>query len=91
LVHAAEEQSGGTAKKISCAGIEITSREIEIIKLITQGNSNKEIADQLFLSLHTVNTHRKNIMNKLGINNTAGLVMFAIKNEILNPNHFLFS
>jgi DNA-binding NarL/FixJ family response regulator len=91
LVNFSDEGSGQLLKKMNCAGIEISAREIEIIRLITEGHSNKEIADKLFISLHTVNTHRKNIMNKLGINNTAGLVMFAIKNEILNPNPFLFS
>jgi DNA-binding NarL/FixJ family response regulator len=80
------------ANKIaSCEGISISERENEIIRLIVEGNSNKEIADKLFLSLHTVNTHRKNIMNKLGVNNTAGLVVYAIKNEIISPNKFLFS
>ncbi len=91
LVNFSDDGSGQLHKKMNCAGIEISAREIEIIRLITEGHSNKEIADKLFISLHTVNTHRKNIMNKLGINNTAGLVMFAIKNEILNPNPFLFS
>jgi DNA-binding NarL/FixJ family response regulator len=91
LAHFSEDGTLANFKKMNCAGIEISSREIEIIKYITEGYSNKEIADKLFLSLHTVNTHRKNIMNKLGINNTAGLVMFAIKNELFNPNPFLFS
>ena len=52
----------------------ISERELEIIQLIAQGYINKEIADKLFISNHTVNTHRKNIMQKLGINNTAGIV-----------------
>ncbi len=91
LINFSDDGAAQQYKKMNCAGIEISGREIEIIKLITEGHSNKEIADKLFISLHTVNTHRKNIMNKLGINNTAGLVMFAIKNEILNPNPFLFS
>jgi DNA-binding CsgD family transcriptional regulator len=53
--------------------------------------TNKEIADKLFISAHTVTTHRKNIMAKLGVNNTAGLMMFAIRNNIVTPNHFLFN
>ena len=76
---------------ISCDGVKLSPREIEIIHLVAEGFSNKEIADKLFLSIHTITTHRKNIMSKLGINNTAGLVMFAIKNEIISPNKFLFS
>ncbi|MBA3900747.1 MAG: response regulator transcription factor [Bacteroidetes bacterium] len=75
----------------SCDGINISLREEEIIRLIADGFSNKEIADKLFLSPHTVNTHRKNIMGKLGVNNTAGIVIFAIKKEIISPNKYLFS
>ncbi len=75
----------------ACEGFGVTEREIEIIKHIAEGLSNKQIADKLSLSTHTVNTHRKNIMNKLDVNNTAGIVMFAVKNQLLETNHFLFS
>lgn len=74
-----------------CDGIRISARESEIIRYVAEGLTNKEIADKLFLSAHTVTTHRKNIMAKLGVNNTAGLVLFAIKNNIVTPNHFLFN
>jgi DNA-binding CsgD family transcriptional regulator len=50
-----------------------------------------QIADQLFLSSHTVNTHRKNIMAKLGVKNTAGIVMYAVKTNLVSPNKFLFA
>lgn len=75
----------------SCEGLRISDREGEIIRLVAEGFTNKEIADKLFLSAHTVTTHRKNIMAKLGVNNTAGLVLFAIRNNIVSPNHFLFN
>ncbi|CAN5139973.1 response regulator transcription factor [soil metagenome] len=75
----------------SCEGLKISDREAEIVRMIAEGLTNKEIADKLFLSAHTVTTHRKNIMSKLGITNTAGLVMFAIKSNIVSPNHFLFN
>lgn len=75
----------------SCEGVKITERELDIIKLVAEGHSNKQIADILFLSTHTVTTHRKNIMNKLEVNNTAGLVMYAIKNNLLDHNKYLFS
>lgn len=78
-------------KTFSCEGLTVTEREIEIIKFIAEGLSNKQIADKLSLSTHTVNTHRKNIMNKLEVNNTAGIVMYAVKNQLLETNHFLFS
>ena len=66
-----------------CSGITLSEREIEVIRLISDGCTNKEIADQLFLSTHTVNTHRKNIMNKLGIKNTAGIVIYAFRENII--------
>ena len=77
-------------KSLGCDGMAVTEREIEIIRAIAEGLSNKLIADKLSLSTHTVNTHRKNIMNKLGVNNTAGVVMFAVKNQLLETNFSLF-
>jgi DNA-binding NarL/FixJ family response regulator len=76
-------------KSLGCDGIPVTEREIDIIRGIAEGLSNKLIADKLKLSTHTVNTHRKNIMNKLGVNNTAGVVMFAVKNQLLETNFSL--
>lgn len=67
-----------------CGGVNISEREMEIVRCVAEGLSNQEIADKLFLSVHTVNTHRKNIMSKLGINNTAGLVMYAVRNQLIN-------
>ena len=62
---------------------ELTKREIEILKLIADGFSNKEIGEQLFISHRTVDTHRTNLMKKLEVNNIAGLISFAIKNGIV--------
>lgn len=78
--------SNSYIKTLSCDGLNVTEREIEIIVEIALGLSNKQIADKLHLSTHTVNTHRKNIMLKLGVNNTAGIVMFAVKNQLLQTN-----
>ncbi|MES2799371.1 MAG: response regulator transcription factor [Bacteroidota bacterium] len=75
----------------TCGPIILSEREAEIIKLIAEGLTNAEIAKQLFLSNHTVNTHRKNIMSKLGVKNTAGIVMYAVKTQLVSPNKFLFS
>ncbi|CAD5258578.1 MULTISPECIES: response regulator transcription factor [unclassified Imperialibacter] len=58
----------------------LTTREIEIIKLIAQELTSQEIADKLFLSHFTVDTHRRNIINKLGVKNTAGLIRYAYEN-----------
>jgi DNA-binding NarL/FixJ family response regulator len=77
-------------KSLGCDGIPVTDREVDIIRGIAEGLSNKLIADKLGLSTHTVNTHRKNIMAKLGVNNTAGVVMFAVKNRLLETNFSLF-
>lgn len=77
-------------KSLGCDGFPVTEREIDIIRGIAEGLSNKLIADKLKLSTHTVNTHRKNIMNKLGVNNTAGVVMFAVKNQLLETDFSLY-
>ena len=75
----------------SCEAVMISKRECEIITLIAEGFTNQQIADKLFISSHTVNTHRKNIMAKLGVKNTAGIVMYAIKTNLTSPNKFLFT
>jgi len=75
----------------TCEAVILSERENEIIVLIAEGNTNEQIAEQLFLSKHTVNTHRKNIMAKLGVKNTAGIVMYAVKTNLVSPNKFLFA
>jgi DNA-binding NarL/FixJ family response regulator len=62
----------------------LTAREIEILQLICDGKSNKEIAAQLDLSVNTVAVHRANIMDALGIHKTAELVVYAIRNGLVN-------
>lgn len=62
---------------------DLTKREKEIIKLISNEYTNQEIADKLFISARTVDTHRRNLLQKLGVKNTAGLVKFAMQNEML--------
>ena len=63
----------------------LSAREIEIITLISLEYSGKEISEQLFISINTVETHRKNIMKKLQTKNTIGLVKYALKNNLINP------
>ncbi len=65
------------------AEVDLSEREIEILLLICSGLSNQEIGDQLFISKRTVEKHRANILCKTSCKNTAGLVMYAIKNQIL--------
>lgn len=61
----------------------LTRREREILKLIAEGHTSHEISEMLFISPRTVDTHRSNLMQKLELKNTAGLVRFAIENELI--------
>lgn len=62
----------------------LSSREVQILKMITNEKTTQEIADTLFISFGTVETHRRNIMIKLGVKNTAGLVRIAIEYNLTN-------
>jgi DNA-binding NarL/FixJ family response regulator len=74
-------QSGALKGETSGA---LTPRELEIVQLIVDGKSNKEIADILNLSVHTIAVHRANIMQALGIHKTAELVVYAIRNGLVD-------
>jgi DNA-binding NarL/FixJ family response regulator len=78
-------------ESFSCEPITLSERETEIITMIAEGLTNVMIADSLCLSNHTINTHRKNIMAKLGVKNTAGIVIYAVKTNLVSPNKFLFA
>jgi len=62
----------------------LSKREVEILVLICKEFRNAAIAERLFLSISTIETHRKNIIAKLGVNNTVGLVRFALKNKLID-------
>ncbi|HWK02915.1 MAG TPA: response regulator transcription factor [Puia sp.] len=62
----------------------LSRRELEVLKLICREYSNAEIAEKLFLSVSTVETHRKNLIAKLGVNNTVGLVKFALRHKLID-------
>jgi len=64
----------------------LSDREIEIVTCVAKGLTNKEIADTLCLSIHTVITHRRNISRKLQIHSTAGLTIYAISNKLVDIN-----
>lgn len=63
---------------------ELSEREKTIVKQVVSGLTNQEIADKLFLSIHTVTTHRKNITRKLGIKTASGLTVYALMNKIVD-------
>ena len=63
----------------------LTAREREILQLLAEGKSTKEVAAVLGLSTKTAETHRSNIMRKLGIHSVSGLVRYAVKNHIIDP------
>ena len=65
----------------------LTPRELEVLQLICDGLSNRDIAAKLELSVNTVAVHRANIMNALGVHKTAELVMYAIRHGLVTPNH----
>jgi DNA-binding NarL/FixJ family response regulator len=91
IQHAAINVEDIDFESFSCEAIVLSEREMEIITLIAEGYTNSQIADLIHLSTHTVNTHRKNIMAKLGVKNTAGIVMYAVKTNLVSPNKFLFA
>ncbi len=62
----------------------LSSRELEILKLWGDGKSNKDIADELFISVRTVESHKNHIMQKTNLNSTVDLIKFGIKNNIIN-------
>ena len=64
----------------------LTNREMEILQLIAEGHTSKEIAQNLYISVKTVENHRANIKNRINIHDTAGLVKYAIKKGLIEPN-----
>lgn len=79
----------GNHPQINSAGpsyeLPLTEREIEILKLLALEYSGKEISEVLFISFHTVESHRKNLLKKTNSKSTVGLVKYAIKHQLINP------
>lgn len=78
----AAQYKGTDIRNVNNVPIDITAREAEILVLLCQEMSNIEIGERLFISPRTVEGHRNNLLNKTGCKNTAGLVVFAIKNNL---------
>ena len=77
--------SGSGSTEGSIQEIPLTAREIEVLRLLARGNSNKEIATTLFISVRTVETHRRTIHKKLKLNSVAELVRYAIRLRLIKP------
>jgi DNA-binding NarL/FixJ family response regulator len=75
--------TGGVVKK---RGSILTTREAEVLQLIAEGHPNKQIADQLSISIKTVEKHRQQVMNKLNIHDIAGLTRYAVAKGIIESN-----
>jgi two-component system response regulator NreC len=85
-------QHGLSKKKASkmpfAASANLTSREKEILDLVCRQLTTEEIAEKLYISVKTVNGHRYNLLQKTGVRNTAGLVVFALKNDLVNIDRY---
>ena len=66
-----------------CSPTVLSQREVEVVEYIAQGLTAAEVADKMCLSVHTINTHRKNIFKKLGVNSTTELVRYALKTALI--------
>ena len=77
------QASGGTADSAEQESYELSERETDVLVLVAKGLSSKEIADNLNISIHTVNSHRKNITRKTGIKSVAGLAVYAMLHNLI--------
>jgi DNA-binding NarL/FixJ family response regulator len=75
--------NGANHTKNIASLLPLSYREVEILKLISQEYSSKEICEELFISINTVETHRKNLIKKLNVKNTIGLVKYALKHNLI--------
>lgn len=66
--------------------VELSNREIDVLVALVKGMTNKEISDTLFISVHTVITHRKNIIRKTGIKSVSGLTVYALLNNLVDES-----
>jgi DNA-binding NarL/FixJ family response regulator len=89
MLNGESNNGNGSMQKGSARKLEITPRELEIIKLIAEELTNVEIAQKLNNSPMTIITHRKNLLRKLGVKNTAGLIRFAIQHGLLEEDNAL--
>ncbi len=82
-VVSARAEEGENAKSVAQLREQLTPRELQIIKLVVEGSSNREVAESLFISEHTVRKHREHINQKLDVHSPASLATFAIKASLV--------
>jgi DNA-binding NarL/FixJ family response regulator len=88
LTFLCEQYTHSKHKKDDSNTVALTAQEIKITDLTAWGLTAKEIADKLTISIHTVNTHRKNIFKKIGVKNSSELVMYAVRNGIIDSTEY---
>lgn len=75
----------GESDELDCEPSNLTKREYEVLELIAKGKSTAQIADSLCLSIHTINSHRKNILKKMNLNSPAELIVHALETGLVKP------
>ncbi len=88
IQHKVKKPSETNRKETKCVRETLSAREIELLKLLVAGNSNKEIANIMNISINTVITHRKNIAHKTEIRSVSGLAIYAVVNNIVDIESF---
>lgn len=86
FIHRDKEQQSSPQDQTNRPKQQLTKREVEVLQYIAQGFTNRKIAETLFLSIRTINTHRTNLMQKLDIHDTARLVRYAIETGLVKFN-----
>lgn len=79
-----KDQRNIKATNSTDGGDVLTAREKDVLVLLARGFTSKKISEELYVSTHTVDTHRKNILSKLGVNNSAELVQYALRNGLIS-------
>lgn len=79
-----KNESGAQQRHEHARLSDLTTRELEVLSVIANGKSNREVANELFISIKTVETHKSHILEKLGLKNVAQLVRYAIKNNLIS-------
>ena len=86
IINKMEQIAKSSDKKEANDDVDLSKREIDVLVAVAKGMMNKEIADQMNISIHTVISHRKNITRKTGIKSVSGLTVYALLNNLIDEN-----